>query len=281
MKSIRIVLDFQKNHEMSDSQTKGNIDCLIKDLIAAASSNFKVTLLDGCTEGGMLYYGDNEIANLNVQIWDKGKAEVFDGGEYIGLAQIFYKHEPFVESEEEVVPMQFIYINNIQCELSKMKKREKGGGVYQSVMKAEAKDTEKLLEEKSDLVILEKGKELCNTDFIILNSSGNPVRFAHSKDIIIYNSVAEAGRDSYVHQSIIPVLDAPKWIKEELIEQINRDCQKVSIIDTDDLDEETISKIEPIMIYIGDYEESGDKFAEVINSKGVSIRIFKERLKFL
>lgn len=55
--------------------------------------------------------------------------------------------------------------------------------------------------------------------------------------------------------------------------------KKVIVIELDGLDEETISKIEKPMIYLGEYEESGDIFADLRNSKNEPIRIFHERLK--
>ena len=55
--------------------------------------------------------------------------------------------------------------------------------------------------------------------------------------------------------------------------------KKVIVKDLEGLDEETISKIEVPMIYLGEYEESGDVFADLRNSKDEPIRIFHERLK--
>tara|TARA_R110000823_G_scaffold251343_1_gene374245 strand:- start:906 stop:1082 length:177 start_codon:yes stop_codon:yes gene_type:complete len=55
--------------------------------------------------------------------------------------------------------------------------------------------------------------------------------------------------------------------------------KKVIVIDLDGLDKETISKIENPMIYLGEYEESGDVFADLRNSENEPIRIFHERLK--
>jgi|13_taG_2_1085334.scaffolds.fasta_scaffold01940_5 hypothetical protein len=55
--------------------------------------------------------------------------------------------------------------------------------------------------------------------------------------------------------------------------------KKVIVKDLEGLDEETISKIEVPMIYLGEYEESGDVFADLRNSKNEPIRIFHERLQ--
>tara|TARA_R110000822_G_C15216132_1_gene483784 strand:+ start:135 stop:311 length:177 start_codon:yes stop_codon:yes gene_type:complete len=55
--------------------------------------------------------------------------------------------------------------------------------------------------------------------------------------------------------------------------------KKVIVIDLNGLDNETISKIEEPMFYLGEYEESGDVFADLRNSKNEPIRIFHERLK--
>ena len=55
--------------------------------------------------------------------------------------------------------------------------------------------------------------------------------------------------------------------------------RKVTVVDLDLLDNETISKIENPMIYLGEYEESGDIFADLRNSKNEPIRIFHERLE--
>ena len=53
---------------------------------------------------------------------------------------------------------------------------------------------------------------------------------------------------------------------------------KVIVIDLRGLDDNTISKIEKPMTYLGVYKESGDSFADLRNSKGEAIRIFHERL---
>ncbi len=55
--------------------------------------------------------------------------------------------------------------------------------------------------------------------------------------------------------------------------------EKVIVKYLEGLDEETISKIEVPMIYLGEYEESGDVFADLRNSKNEPIRIFHERLE--
>ena len=55
--------------------------------------------------------------------------------------------------------------------------------------------------------------------------------------------------------------------------------KKVIVKDLRGLDKETISKIEEPMIYLGNYEESGDVFADLRNSKNEPIRIFHERLE--
>tara|TARA_R110000796_G_scaffold106250_1_gene216661 strand:+ start:483 stop:665 length:183 start_codon:yes stop_codon:yes gene_type:complete len=55
--------------------------------------------------------------------------------------------------------------------------------------------------------------------------------------------------------------------------------KKVIVKDLDGLDTKTISKIETPMIYLGEYEESGDVFSEIKNSKNEIIRIFNERLE--
>jgi len=54
--------------------------------------------------------------------------------------------------------------------------------------------------------------------------------------------------------------------------------KKVKVIDTDGLDEKTISMIEPIMIYTNDYEESESLFVVLHNSKNEVMRIFPERI---
>tara|TARA_R110000737_G_scaffold263505_1_gene271525 strand:+ start:143 stop:328 length:186 start_codon:yes stop_codon:yes gene_type:complete len=55
--------------------------------------------------------------------------------------------------------------------------------------------------------------------------------------------------------------------------------KKVVITDLEDLSEEVLNKIEIPMFYIGEYEESGDIFADLRNSKNEPIRVFHERLK--
>ena len=55
--------------------------------------------------------------------------------------------------------------------------------------------------------------------------------------------------------------------------------KKVIVKDLEGLDEGTISKIETPMIYLGEYKESEDVFADLRNSKNEPIRIFHERLE--
>ena len=55
--------------------------------------------------------------------------------------------------------------------------------------------------------------------------------------------------------------------------------KKVIVKDLEGLDKDTISKIENPMIYLGEYEESGDVFADLRNSNNEPIRIFHERVK--
>ena len=57
--------------------------------------------------------------------------------------------------------------------------------------------------------------------------------------------------------------------------------KKLIVRDLRGLDKETISKIETPMFYLGVYEESGDIFADLRNSKGDAIRIFHERLNLI
>lgn len=55
--------------------------------------------------------------------------------------------------------------------------------------------------------------------------------------------------------------------------------KKVIVKNLQGLDKETISKIEMPMMYLGEYEESGDIFADLRNSKNEPIRVFYERLE--
>lgn len=55
----------------------------------------------------------------------------------------------------------------------------------------------------------------------------------------------------------------------------------VEVIDTDGLDEETISQIENPMFYTNDYYENDTLFVEPHNSKDEVIRIFPERIEEL
>lgn len=57
--------------------------------------------------------------------------------------------------------------------------------------------------------------------------------------------------------------------------------KKVKVIDTNGLDEITISQIEEVMIYTNDYYENDTLFVELHNSKGEVIRIFPERIEEL
>lgn len=53
----------------------------------------------------------------------------------------------------------------------------------------------------------------------------------------------------------------------------------VRVIDTWGLDEDTISKIEEVMMYTNDYIENDTLFVELHNSKNEVIRIFPERIQ--
>ena len=55
--------------------------------------------------------------------------------------------------------------------------------------------------------------------------------------------------------------------------------KEVIVLDTFGLSDEVISMIEEPMYYIGEYEESGDIFADLRNSKNEVVRIFHDRLK--
>ena len=55
--------------------------------------------------------------------------------------------------------------------------------------------------------------------------------------------------------------------------------REVIVLDTFGLSDEVISMIEEPMYYIGEYEESGDIFADLRNSKNEVVRIFHDRLK--
>jgi hypothetical protein len=55
--------------------------------------------------------------------------------------------------------------------------------------------------------------------------------------------------------------------------------REVIVLDTFGLSDEVISMIEEPMYYVGEYEESGDIFADLRNSKNEVVRIFHDRLK--
>jgi hypothetical protein len=55
--------------------------------------------------------------------------------------------------------------------------------------------------------------------------------------------------------------------------------KEVIVLDTFGLSDEVISMIEEPMYYVGEYEESGDIFADLRNSKNEVVRIFHDRLK--
>ncbi len=65
------------------------------------------------------------------------------------------------------------------------------------------------------------------------------------------------------------------------INNTNEPFKNVKVIDTNGLDEETISMIEPIMLYSSDYEENETTFVVLHNSKGDTIRIFPERIELI
>ena len=55
--------------------------------------------------------------------------------------------------------------------------------------------------------------------------------------------------------------------------------KEVIVVDTFGLSNEVITMIEEPMYYVGEYEESGDIFADLRNSKNEVVRIFHDRLK--
>ena len=55
--------------------------------------------------------------------------------------------------------------------------------------------------------------------------------------------------------------------------------KEVIVLDTFGLSDDVISMIEEPMYYVGEYEESGDIFADLRNSKNEVVRIFHDRLK--
>lgn len=55
--------------------------------------------------------------------------------------------------------------------------------------------------------------------------------------------------------------------------------KEVIVLDTFGLSDKVISMIEEPMYYVGEYEESGDIFADLRNSKNEVVRIFHDRLK--
>jgi hypothetical protein len=65
------------------------------------------------------------------------------------------------------------------------------------------------------------------------------------------------------------------------INNTNEPFKNVKVINTDGLEAETISIIEPIMLYSGDYEENETTFVVLHNSKGDTIRIFPERIELI
>ena len=56
---------------------------------------------------------------------------------------------------------------------------------------------------------------------------------------------------------------------------------KVKVMVTSGLSKETISKIEPEMIYLGTFIENETRFVNLKNSKNECIGIFPERIKFI
>jgi hypothetical protein len=65
------------------------------------------------------------------------------------------------------------------------------------------------------------------------------------------------------------------------INNTNEPFKNVKVINTDGLEAETISMIEPIMLYSSDYEENETTFVVLHNSKGDTIRIFPERIELI
>ena len=82
-------------------------------------------------------------------------------------------------------------------------------------------------------------------------------------------------------ESIIEHIDTIAEMLEEAYTQgkTSNLVKKVIVKDLEGLDKDTISKIESPMTYLGEYEESGDVFADLRNSNNEPIRIFHERLK--
>lgn len=86
--------------------------------------------------------------------------------------------------------------------------------------------------------------------------------------------------NSHVMETIHYVIEAYASDDYKRKEVTNDNKTKlVRVIDTWGLDEDTISKIEEVMMYTNDYIENDTLFVELHNSKNEVIRIFPERIQ--
>lgn len=97
---IKVVLSIGKNCRMSDTETKSLVKLLISNI---QSTKLDIEMLDTCKEGGVFYWGDNQISNLSYNDNEDGTAMIYDGYEYIGDVSLYYK-----ENDD----MPYVFINN-------------------------------------------------------------------------------------------------------------------------------------------------------------------------
>lgn len=91
------------------------------------------------------------------------------------------------------------------------------------------------------------------------------------------------GSDDYVtlfmnYAPLFTGIDVTHYIHRKEVSNDNK-TKLVRVIDTWGLDEDTISKIEEVMMYTNDYIENDTLFVELHNSKNEVIRIFPERIQ--
>jgi hypothetical protein len=128
-----------------------------------------------------------------------------------------------------------------------------------------------------------------NQRLAMIQDDVNAIRqFIYANDLVhIFQLRTEQCDEAITHLNNIEIacdLDSEESLSWKLftkpsINNTNEPFKNVKVINTDGLEAETISMIEPIMLYSGDYEENETTFVVLHNSKGDTIRIFPERIE--
>jgi hypothetical protein len=130
-----------------------------------------------------------------------------------------------------------------------------------------------------------------NQRLAMIQDDVNAIRkFIYANDLVhLFNLPTDQCDKAITHLNNIEIacnlndVESLSWkpFTKPSINNTNETFKNVKVIDTNGLDEETISMIEPTMLYSSDYEENETTFVVLHNSKGDTIRIFPERIELI